>query len=402
MFTLLLWISAGLWLLVTAQVIINCRVARNLAKVNLPDPDQWPTVSIVVPARNEQHAIREAVSSFCRLDYPHLEVIVVDDCSTDATPDILAELAAEFPRLRVIRGSHPPPGWLGKTHALQCGVQQATGQWLLFVDADVIFAPDVLRRAIAHALQQRAHMLFLMPRLVTEGVLEAVIMSSIYIVAFGCVPFFLVHRPGWKRFAIGGGCFNLVRRDAFDASGAFESLKDAVIDDVALGRRVKAATRPDLAAGHQDMAGGHRLCVARAASLIRVRMYDGARSAIRGFSKNAYSAAGRRPGLLPAPILLGALLSVLPYAGLLHGLWNGTLNLPALIALTCMHLSLGILAILFRQPWYIALLNPLREVSWWWILCHSAILYRRTGLTWRGRTYDLDSSQPHNNRQSVP
>lgn len=165
----------------------------------------------------------------------------MDDRSTDATPQILAELRTRFSNLKVIDGRDPPDGWLGKPNALEIGRKEAKGQWLLFVDADVVYAPDLLSRAIAHVVREEADMLFLAPNFTTKGVMEAVLMSTIYLVGAAAFPAYLATHSKSKRFAGGGGVFNLVRRDALTACGAFESIKDAVVDDAVLGYKVKAA-----------------------------------------------------------------------------------------------------------------------------------------------------------------
>jgi chlorobactene glucosyltransferase len=373
MMDILLWLGAVLWILLFIQLIINRALARDLSRTELEAVKNPPFVSIIVPARNEERSIRAAVASFCSQDYPLIEVIVVDDRSTDATPHILAELRTRFSNLKVIEGRDPPNGWLGKPNALEIGKNEARGQWLLFVDADVVYAPDLLSRAVAFVLREEADMLFLAPNFTTKGVIEAVLMSTIYLVGAAAFPAYLAIYSESKRFAAGGGVFNLVRRDALAASGAFESLKDAVVDDIGLGYKVKAS--------------GCRLAGAMAGSLIRIRMYHGVLETIEGFTKNMYPLARQLPWLLPIPFVGGLLLTLLPYYGFLNGLLAGFVSVPATISLFFMHIVFGCIAAFFQQPWYIAFLNPLREVGWWWIMMRSLVVYHRKGIVWRGRNY---------------
>ncbi len=374
MLDVLLWISAGLWTLLLLQMIANWILVPELAKLELPPAPAWPSVSVVVPARDEERGIREAVSSFCGQDYANLEVIVVDDQSTDRTPQILEELQAQHPNLTVIRGTDPPEGWLGKPNALEIGRRAAKGDWLLFVDADVVYAPDLVRRAMSYALQQDTGMLVVWPEFETTEVLEAVLMSSMHITVFACMPLFLVPRTRITLFAFGDGVFNLVRRDALLACGAFECLKDAVLDDVGLGYKVKQA--------------GHRIAVALAGPLLHIRMYHGARAIVEGFTKNAYPMARNHPWLLPVPFVLGTLLSIVPYVGLLSIFWSGVASTPAIAPIVLMHLVATGLVIRFHQPWYVAFLMPVREIGWWGILLRSFVTYYRKGIVWRGRRYD--------------
>lgn len=370
----LLWISAGLWALFFIQTLLNWLLVPELSRQKSPSPTQWPFVSIVVPARNEESAIRKAVSSFCNQDYEGFEVIVVDDQSTDQTPDILRNLRSEHVNLTVIAGTEPPEGWLGKTNALEVGRTAAKGNWILFVDADVVYAPDLLRRAIAYVLEQDAAMLVLWPRYMTEGVLEAIMMSSLYLVVFAAFPLFMVARSRSRWFAAGSGVFNLVRRDALQDCAAFESLRNSVFDDFALGHRVKGT--------------GHAVAVAPAITLVQIRMYHGIRELFHGCTKNVYHLAGRRsPWLMPLGFLLAMILSLLPYIGLVAGLIGGSVSAAAIAALALMHLVMACTVIRFHQPWYVACSNPVRELFWWGIVLWSCISYHRSGIIWRGRQY---------------
>ncbi len=375
MFDVSLWISAGLWTLFLLQTLLNWALVPDLSKWAGPMSSARPFVSIVVPARNEERGIERAVDSFCSQDYGNFEVIVVDDRSTDRTPEILRELQTRYANLTVIQGTDPPEGWLGKPNALDIGRKAATGDWLLFVDADVVYAPDLLRRAIAFALERDAGMLVLTPRLTTGEVIEAVIMSALPLVIFACVPFFLAARRKSKWMAVGNGVFNLVRRDALHACGAFDTLKDAVLDDVGLGYAVKRS--------------GHAMAVGLAGPLATIRMYYGTREVVHGFTKNAFPMVRQYPWLIVFPFVLGAIVSLVPYIGLAIGLQRGVVDVPSVIALTTMHVVMGFLAVHFRQRWYVTFLTPLREICWWGILIRSVVIYRRHGIVWRGRRYAI-------------
>jgi cellulose synthase/poly-beta-1,6-N-acetylglucosamine synthase-like glycosyltransferase len=160
-----------------ANLIPFLRLARHAGSIPpLPDATlphaatDWPHVSIIVPARNEEQGVRAAVESLLRQDYPALELVVVNDRSTDRTSAILAALAEEHPgRLRVVMVTELPAGWLGKNHALLLGARQSSGAWLLFTDADVVFDPTCLRRAVAYAEAQGLDHLTMSPRLLAHG-----------------------------------------------------------------------------------------------------------------------------------------------------------------------------------------------------------------------------------------
>lgn len=372
MLEVLLWLSAALWTLFFLQFIANRLLIPELSRLDVPGVEPPPPVSIVVPARNEERAVRRAVESFCLQDYPDFEVVVVDDCSTDGTPRILDELSSRFPCLKVVRGTDPPPGWLGRLNALERGREKTSGEWLLFVDADVTLAPDALRKAVSYALREKAAMLFLWPHLLTGGVLEAVIASTL-LHWCAAAPVFLVGRTKVKWIAGGWGAFNMVRRDALEASGAFESLKDVLVDDFHLGLRVKAA--------------GFKVTTAFGDGLVSVRMYHGARNTIEGFAKYAYPSARRLSALIPLNVFAAFVTHLLPHIGFAWSLAHGVVSVPASLSLVLMHAVFGGVAIAFRQPWYVAFLNPLRQLCWWWVMLRSYVMFRRGGLSWRDRRY---------------
>ena len=205
-----------------------------------------PRVSIVVPARNEAEHIEAALLSLLQLDYPDYEVIAVDDRSDDATGVIMDRLftrwrdrgEASHHRLTVLHVGELPQGWLGKVHAMWKAAQQATGEWLLFTDADVVFRADALNRSMAYATRERADHVVLFPTMVMQSMGERMMM------AFFQSQFVFAHRP-WKvadpksRDSIGVGAFNLVRRSFYEKVGTYAALRMAVLDDMLLGDLMK-------------------------------------------------------------------------------------------------------------------------------------------------------------------
>ena len=209
----LFWL--GLWL---ATVRHREAVVR-LADLPTEAPEGgWPSLAILFAARNEEEAVGPATRSFLAQDYPGLEVIAVDDRSTDATGAILDAIAAGEDRLRVVHVRELPGGWLGKTHALQSASEATSATWLLFSDADVILAPEALRRAVAWAEREGIDHVAVMFDVVTEDEGE-----RIFLAFFGLM--FAVYAPRWQvaaresRTHVGVGAFNLVRAEAFHAIG---------------------------------------------------------------------------------------------------------------------------------------------------------------------------------------
>jgi cellulose synthase/poly-beta-1,6-N-acetylglucosamine synthase-like glycosyltransferase len=261
-----------------------------------PTATDWPRLSIIVPARNEEQGVRAAVESLLRQDYPALELILVDDRSTDRTGAILAALAGEHPgRLRVLTVTELPAGWLGKNHAVWLGARESSSAWLLFTDADVVFDPTCLRRAVAYAEAQRLDHLTMSPRLLAHGYwLNAFVNFFLYAFAVFGRPD-LANDPK-SQVGVGVGAFNLIRRSAYERIGTHRAISLRPDDDVKLGMRVKLA--------------GLRQGLLNGADVLSVRWYATLGAAIRGLEKNSFAGVEYRVSrTLSAVALLAGLLA---------------------------------------------------------------------------------------------
>jgi chlorobactene glucosyltransferase len=343
---------------------------------------------VIIPARNEERVIEATVRALLAQTYADLEVIVVDDHSSDSTAAILDRLGTEHPRLRVVRGADTPPGWLGKPWALHQGSAASRGELLLFVDADVHYEPDTVGRLVAALGRSSAAMLTVFPRVVMHGVGEHLGMTELAMAGFGFLPTWLGNHVRTPILGVGGGTGNLIRRADYAAIGGHESLRNAVIDDIGLARLTRRSGRMTIAI--------------RAARFVHLRMYHGLREVIDGFSKNVYTAFG---GTIPAALagLLGFLFFHLgPYLGLLEAAWRFAHGAPArpvdLLWIASVLLIATGRVILFRSLRY-PLVNalfgyPFTVLIWIWILLRSTWLVGIRGtLAWRGRSYDSDDTR---------
>ena len=258
-------------------------------------------------------------------------------------------------RLRVIDGEEPPAGWLGKPWALYQGSLLASGELLLFVDADVFYAPAAVAAAVAHMQLRSPALLSLLPHFEMRGFGENAAMPMLAMFCFTFMPTWMSNRTRFAALAIGGGTGNLVTRDAYDRSGGHESLKDSVVADVAL-----------------------------ADDLVSLRMYNGLREVVEGFTKNSFAVFGRNYVLGLLLTLGSVVFHILPYALALTGDW---INIITVLLISITRL------ILFRALRYrldsALLLHPVMCAIWAWIFLRSIWLtgFRRQ-LLWRGRTYD--------------
>ncbi|HEX9500273.1 MAG TPA: glycosyltransferase [Thermoanaerobaculia bacterium] len=354
------------WLLAFIQTLVNLRVTPRLDANR--SPRHTPLVSIVVPARNEAHIIERSVRAFLAQDYTNIEVIVVNDRSSDETGEILRRIGDL--RLTVIDGVEPPAGWLGKTWALQQGSMRASGDLLLFADADLIYAPPAVRAAVEYLESSDAAMAALLPYFEMRTFGEQVGMPMLAFFVFAGFPVWYSNRSNVVGLAIGGGAGNLIRSEVFESIGRFQALQGAIVDDVGLARLARRRGYPTRAV--------------RADDLLSVRMYDGGRAVIDGFTKNAFPVLNRSYG--GAAILLALLfvLHLLPYGLALTGDWAAI----GVVAVSIMTRVALFQAFRYRLDNAI-FLHPLMVVFWAWIMLRSVwVTGIRREIRWRGRTYD--------------
>lgn len=358
-------------------LVVNLAALPRLSRQQTAGEDA-PFLSIVVPARNEERAIGDAVRSLLAQRYPRLEVIVVDDRSTDRTREVLDGLTADA-RLTIVRGVEPPPGWLGKPHALHQGAAVARGNLLLFVDADVIYDPRAVSEAVGLLERTGADFVGLLPKLRAEGFWEAVLLPNLLCaVFFG--PAFLANRDEARWIAAGGGAGNLVRRSAYEAIGGHAALRDSVIDDLRLALTVKRA--------------GFRARTVLAHDRVAVRMYHGFGEIWRGFTKNvAYALGGAAATAFLVLSIVWTAASILPFTILVAAL--GGVALPPLdvslaaAAYGILVAARAALAVILHDPIWSAPTHPLMAAVWSALLARSFYeRFVRRRLLWRGREFD--------------
>ena len=353
------------------------QTARNL-RVYAPAPvdGSLPAdlrISVCVPLRDEQDNLPEIAETILRNDHTEIELLLYDDGSTDATPQIIERLAAEDPRVRPIMSRPLPPGWNGKQHACAQMGLSATGSWLLFTDADVRFSPDALRRSVAEARRRQVALLSTFPRQITESFGERLMVPMIFFLLLSYLPMRRMRRTLMPSASAGCGQFLLVDARVYRGCGGHTAFPDSMHDGIALPRLLRrCGYRTDLFDG-QDLA--------------EVRMYRGWVATWRGFAKNAYEGLGHL-GLLLFLTVFHTLVYVLPPGLMVWGVWQNrwwTVGVSAAAVATAV-LQRRWLGRHFGQPRWLAWLHPPAVVvmtliqwhSWWWHV---------TGRSaWRGRT----------------
>jgi glycosyltransferase involved in cell wall biosynthesis len=241
--------------------------------------DDPPLVSAIIPARDEEAMIADCLGSVCRQVYPRLEILVIDDRSTDRTNEIAQGFAERDARVRVLSNDQLPPGWTGKTYVLHRAAFQARGQWLWFLDADTVHAPEFLSVMMQYARTQRAALVSLLPELRCETFWEQVVQPLGGIVLMQSFPLHKVNDDRSK-LAFANGQSILVERSAYEAAGGHEAVRDRFVEDIGLAQKVKALGLPI------------RTTLVR--GLVTCRMYASLGQLMRGWSRILYDALDRK------------------------------------------------------------------------------------------------------------
>ncbi len=355
------------------QLLIGIRKFGSLSDVEPIGGDNRPKVSIIVAGRNEERHIDAALRSLLRQDHAPLEVIAVNDRSTDRTGEIMDRLAADEPRLRVLHVEQLPPGWLGKNHALKIGADQAIGQFLLFTDADVMMQPSVVRRAARFVTEKQIDHLAALPRFTMPNwFLES------FVVTFAL--YFMTYLKPWKvsdpksRCHVGIGAFNLVRADVYRAIGTHQAIAMRPDDDLKLGKLVKK--------------NGYRQELLFSVDLMTVEWYRSVRGVIVGLEKNAFSGVDYNVAIIVVSSLVALTFHVWPFIAIF--VTSGAarwVNVAIVVLLLTLYCDVAGHAKLRR---WTAIAFPFTVTLYVFIQWRTMILtFLRGGIRWRDTQYPL-------------
>jgi len=349
------------------------RTITALRDVTSAAENTLPRVSIIIPARNEQRNIHDALQSLLELDYPEYELIVIDDRSEDNTGRILDEMAAASARLQVIHIEQLPPGWLGKNHALWVGSRMASGELLLFTDADIFMEPSTLSRAVTFLEKNRLDHLAATP---------SMRMPTTFLAMFGAafIIFFSLFARPWKardagsRCHIGIGAFNLVKASTYRLVGGHETIRLRPDDDIKLGKIIKM--------------NGYRQDVVYAPDFLAVEWYASLKEVVKGLEKNAFSGADYHIPLVLCGSLFHLLCSIWPFLAIF--VTDGAV-------LSLYLATVGLITVTFvdsarfhhAKAWHVVG-YPLSTALFVYILLRTMLLNLvQGGIYWRGTFYAL-------------
>jgi chlorobactene glucosyltransferase len=358
------------------RVVRNLRFLRGVRNLGNPQQD-YPLVSILVPARNEGQNIKSCLESLVQQDYPNYEILVLDDQSTDNTLEQIQQLAGQHPVIQVLRGeSAPPNGWNGKSYACHRLSEQADGEWLLFTDADTLHTAQSIRQGIQQALQLDVDLLSVMPYQITKSWSEWLMVS--FIMDFLPLLGFDLRRL-WQGNgqAVANGQYLLVRRETYQALGGHAAISHALVDDFALAQHFVKAKR--------------RIAFVSGAAMLACRMYHNAGEVWRGFTKNILLSLQSTQQWGFGSILAFAWgyssLFVMPY--LIFVLYP--YKLLALIGIVWLTLLRLIASFTARRSPAEALFTPLSAVGVMLLGLNAiALKWRQQRITWKERPYHIN------------
>jgi chlorobactene glucosyltransferase len=373
--TLTLFTTAAL-IVITSITILNVITFPRLDRA--PQPKRHPHASLLIPARNEAGVIAATIRRLRHQTYPHFELLILDDHSSDGTAEAANAAAAGDPRVRVVQGQPLPAGWLGKTWACHQLAQAAQGEILVFTDADVIWTPDALSRLMGEMDHRQSDLQTVWPTQITKTWTERLVVPLMAHVIVGYLPLVAVHHIPWPIFAAAMGQCLAFRRRAYNAIGGHAAVRDSIIEDVTFAKRIKQQ--------------GLRLRVADGGDVIRCRMYHRWREVRDGFAKNILAGHGNSILLLLLSWAFHWLLWLMPWIWLIACIERGAAawwpypGWP--LALIALGVGVRALTAAFsRQRVLDALAMPVSTLLMA-LIAARAIMWRVRygGPRWRGRT----------------
>lgn len=362
-------------------LLILLNLFQNLKRLkgqeNIKPEELLPLVSVLVPARNEERNIKNCVTSLLRSDYPRLDIIVLDDNSTDRTYDIVKEISRHHTNLRVIKGKKLPSGWNGKNWACHQLAQAARGEWFLFTDADTKHKPQSVTTALAVAQKKKLVFVSCIPRFITKTWSEKLYFPVIHFVFIALFPLKLINSSKDSRLSFAIGPFLFIKRNFYFSWGGYEAIKTEVVDDIAMARKVKE--------------NRGKISILDGTKIMDVRFYTCFREVWNGFSKNSYEAIGRAPHFLFLLLFACYFLFIYPYLSLWGAFESSqSLLLPLLQVLTLSLIKI-ILSLRFKVSIFYGQLHPFTVIFAILILLNSfrLSLFKKK-FEWKERLYPIE------------
>jgi chlorobactene glucosyltransferase len=361
--------------LLAAFTIVNSILFRSLkfyAKIQL---EHQPKVSLLIPARNEKANLELLLPTLVTQDYRNLEIIVLNDHSTDRTLEIAQKYAARDSRLRVIEGGELIAGWLGKPNACRQLAQAATGEILVFTDADTLWQPDAISLCVKAMQATNADAMCAWPEQILSGWFSSLVQPWMTWSVLALLPVWLIPNPRHKLIVSANGQMLAFKKDCYDSIGGFEPVKHSILEDMALARNVKAQNK--------------RFVLLNGLGSVKCKMYSSTTETFDGFAKAAFVGLGSSVPALFVSILFFAWLFFVPWIWLIVALVSGSSITLPLFAVILSLLGRFVADLEFGYPLYLFVQQPLSMIGWAVIAIASWQRFRKGQTSWKGRVYDL-------------
>jgi len=373
-------IIAGGLVLFMLNLFLNLRVLKRPRADSRP-PEPAPLISVLVPARDEEANIETCLKSLKSQDYPNFEILVLDDHSSDNTAAIVGRMAAEDKRIRLFRSEPLPEGWAGKPFACYQLAQRAKGSWLLFVDADTIHAPHMLRGVLPIAIESKIGMLSGFPRQIANSLPQKVAIPVLYFVIMSWLPIWWLHRSRKPRPSLAIGQFLLFSREAYWKIGGHRAVKSRIIEDVWLGVEINRS--------------GSRHIAIDLSPVVACNMYHDVGAMVEGFVKWMYSVAALSRIFLALLLVAGYFFFLAPFYWLWHELFVAPTGWGPIIGFQVV-MIFGMRWLVdsrFKEPVVSAFLHPL---GFSFLMLTGLYAGSRqvvgAGVRWKNRLYSKESA----------
>lgn len=358
-------------------MMIRKRISRCVPHSEVPE--EWPLISVIVPAKDEAETIEVTLNSLLASDYPRLEIIAINDRSTDKTGAIMERVANEAAQqertsMQVLQIEELPSDWLGKSHAMHQGAKIANGELLLFTDGDIIFDPKAISHTTRIFLDKQLDHICLLPQLARGGLIEMAFITFFGFLLTGGTFLWLVPTR-WTFAYIGIGAFNLVRTSVYNSIGGFEAIRMDVLDDIKLGKLIKNHHyRQDFYLGIEEL---------------KVRWQPNAWGVITGVEKNSFASFNYSLKRLTCVMLLYFTFFILPF--IMPFLFPLEQTIGFLITVVLLHICYAVIAVLFSSGVRVTPLLFLSSLALTFAMGRSAwITLKNGGVKWRDTIYPLD------------
>ena len=378
--------------LILLNFIINNIVYKNVSKFILPlkTLKKGPLVSVLIPARNEEKNIGRCLRSLSKQDYHNLEILVLDDNSSDETSRVVEEISKKDTRIRLIRGRSLGRGWKGKSYACHQLSMEATGRYYVFTDADTLHFPNSISSSLEALISTRLDVLSVFPKQIMVSVHERMVVIFINLAVLALMPLGMIRKTRSSRISMANGQFMLFKRSVYKSIGGHRSIKNDIVEDVAISKQVKKC--------------GYRFMVFDGRETIYCRMYDGFKNVVRGFSKFIFAAMNYSVIKLGAVISFIMLLFMLPVFFLPLGLyifnWPLIVNILILSQVSIILFIRIAMTFRFKSRFSDIFLHPL-SMLYIAVLSVNSVYQAKygRGIFWKDRFYSITEGKDMDNQE---